>query len=64
MAVCSQGEYGSDKGLITSMPIRCDGSNWQVVEGLELNEYSRKQIAASNGELESERDTVQGLGIL
>jgi len=64
VAVCSQGEYGSDKGLITSMPIRCDGSNWQVVEGLELNEYSRKQIAASNGELESERDTVQGLGIL
>lgn len=64
VAVCSEGEYGSDKGLITSMPIRCDGTNWQVVEGLELNEYSRKQIAASNAELESERDTVQGLGIL
>ncbi len=64
VAVCSKGEYGTPEGIITSMPIRSDGNNWKVVEGVELNEYSKQMIKISNDELASERETVQGLGIL
>lgn len=64
VAVCSQGEYGVEKGLITSMPIRSNGRECEVVPGLDLNPYSQKMIDASNAELKSERETVEGLGIL
>lgn len=64
VAVCSKGEYESDEGLMTSMPVRTNGTDWEVVEGLEINPYSREKIDATNAELRSERQTVEGLGIL
>ncbi len=64
VCVCSNGEYGLEKGIITSFPIRSDGTNWEIVEGLELNEFSREKIGGSIAELVAERDTVQELGIL
>ncbi|MFP4282855.1 MAG: malate dehydrogenase, partial [Opitutales bacterium] len=64
VCVCSKGEYGVAEGLITSFPIRSNGSDWEIVEGIELNEYAKGMIQVSIDELTSERDTVRGLGIL
>lgn len=65
VCVTSKGEYGTVPGLLTSFPVRTleDGS-WQIVEGLEIDAYSRSMIDNSVNELASERETVQGLGIL
>lgn len=65
VCVTSKGEYGTVPGLLTSFPVRTleDGS-WQIVEGLQIDGYSRSMIDNSVNELASERETVQGLGIL
>jgi len=66
-SVCipSKGEYGTEAGIMTSFPIRtkADGS-YEIVEGLELNDYSKAKIQASVDELTGERDTVKSLGII
>ncbi|MEX0332064.1 MAG: malate dehydrogenase [Puniceicoccaceae bacterium] len=65
VAVCSNGEYGTEAGLLTSFPIRtkADGS-WEIVSGLELNEYSQGKVQASVDELKGEHATVSELGII
>ena len=62
VAVCSDGQYGIDAGLIASMPIRtnADGT-WSVVEGVDVDEFSREKIDASVQELREERDAVSAL---
>jgi len=62
LCVCSNGEYGTEPGLITSLPVRTpDGKSWEVVEGLEINEFSRGKIDASVNELKEEREMVKEL---
>jgi malate dehydrogenase len=61
VAVCSDGSYGIPEGLIASMPIRTDGSNWEVVQGVELDEFSRGKLDASVAELSGEREAVSDL---
>lgn len=62
VGVCSPGAYGIDKGLIASMPIRTeDGVSWSVVEGVEVNAFSRDKIDASVAELNAEREAVRDL---
>ena len=62
VGVCSTGSYGIDAGLIASMPIRTeDGVNWTVVEGVEVNDFSRAKIDASVAELNSEKEAVKHL---
>jgi len=61
VAVCSNGEYGIDEGLIASMPIRTDGSTWEVVEGVEVNAFAREKIDASIKELREEKAAVADL---
>ena len=61
VAVCSDGSYGIPEGLIASMPIRTDGSTWEVVQGVELDEFSRAKVDASVAELVSEREAVADL---
>lgn len=58
VGVCSDGSYGTPKGTITSLPIRSDGKNWEVVQGLDINEFSRAKIDASNAELLDEQKTI------
>ena len=58
VAVCSDGSYGIEEGLIASMPIRSDGKKWEVVQGLPITDYAREKIDASITELQQERDTV------
>ena len=61
VAVSSDGSYGFPEGLMFSFPIRSDGQNWSIVQGLELNDFSREKIAATQQELLEEREAVQDL---
>ncbi len=62
VAVCSNGEYVIDAGLIASMPIRTtDGKTWEVVEGVEINDFSRQKIDATVQELREEKEAVSDL---
>ena len=62
VAVCSDGSYGIDVGLIASMPIRVDSDGrWDIVPGVELDEFSRAKVDASVQELRDERDAVADL---
>jgi malate dehydrogenase len=64
MAVPSDGSYGVPEGLISSFPCTCSGRDWSIVQGLDLDEFSRSKVDASVAELVEERDTVQQLGLL
>jgi len=60
-AVCSDGSYGIEKGLIYSFPVRSDGSKWRVVQGLQLTDFSKAKIAATERELKEEKALVSDL---
>ncbi|MBN7793648.1 malate dehydrogenase [Microbacterium esteraromaticum] len=62
--VVSHGEYGVPEGLVCSFPVRSIDGAWQIVEGLELDEWARTRIDASVAELADERDAVRALGML
>ena len=64
MAVCSDGSYGVPDGLISSFPITTKGGEWSIVQGLDVDEFSRSRIDASVAELIEERDAVGELGLL
>jgi malate dehydrogenase len=64
MAVPSDGSYGIPKGIITSFPCTTKDGEYSIVQGLELNEFSRAKIDASVKELFEERDAVKELGLL
>lgn len=62
VAVCSDGSYGIEKGLIASMPIRTiENGKWEVVQGLPIDAFSREKIDLSIAELKEERDAVKSL---
>jgi malate dehydrogenase len=61
MSVPSDGSYGVEEGLISSFPCTTAGGDWSIVQGLELNEFSRARIDASVNELREERDAVGAL---
>ena len=62
MAVPSTGAYGIEEGLIFSYPVRCDGKGgYEIVEGIELNEFAKEKIEETKAELISEREVVQDL---
>jgi len=56
VCVMSNGEYGSPEDIITSLPIKTDGTKWEVVKGIQLNDYAKEQIAKSNQELLDEKE--------
>ncbi|MEV5832290.1 malate dehydrogenase [Nocardia sp. NPDC052112] len=62
MAVPSDGSYGIPEGLIASFPVTCAAGEYSIVQGLEIDEFSRARIDASIAELEQERDAVVDLG--
>ena len=62
MCICSDGSYGTTEGLIThSLPCRVVDGQLEVVQGIEVNAFSRAKIDASVQELEEERDAVKDL---
>jgi malate dehydrogenase len=64
MGVVSDGSYGIPEGLICGFPCTCEGGEWKIVEGLELDDFSRAKIDASVEELVGERDTVAEQGMI
>ncbi len=61
MSVYSDGSYGIDKGLIYSFPCVCKNGDWSIVTGLEISEFSRARMQATEKELQEERDAVRHL---
>jgi malate dehydrogenase len=61
MGVYSDGSYGIDKGLIYSFPVTCKNGDWQIVQGLSINDFSRAKMQATEKELQEERDAVKEL---
>jgi len=61
MAVYSDGSYGVEKGLIYSFPVVCRNGDWQIVQGREINDFSRAKLQATETELREERDAVAHL---
>jgi malate dehydrogenase len=64
MAVCSPGAYDVEEGLISSFPCTCNDGKWEIVEGLDVNDFSRERIDKTVGELKQERDTVKQQGLI
>jgi malate dehydrogenase len=64
MGVPSDGSYGVPEGLVSSFPCVVRDGNWQIVQGLEIDDYSRAKIDASVAELEDERTAVRDLGLI
>ena len=61
VAVCSDGSYGVEKGLISSFPLRTVGDAWEIVQNVSLNDFSRSKIDASVNELKEEKGLVAEL---
>jgi malate dehydrogenase len=64
MAVISDGSYGVPEGLISSFPVTTEGGNWSIVQGLDINDFSRSRIDKSTAELVDERSAVTELGLI
>jgi malate dehydrogenase len=64
MGVPSDGSYDVPEGLISSFPVVVRDGQWEIVRGLEIDDYSRAKIDISVAELESERDAVRELGLI
>jgi malate dehydrogenase len=60
----ADGSYGIPEGIISGFPCVSRGGRWEIVQGLEIDDFSRTRIDASVAELQEERDAVQGLGLL
>ena len=64
MAVVSDGSYGVPEGLISSFPVTTKDGDWEIVQGLEIDDFSRAKIDASTAELADERAAVTELGLI
>jgi malate dehydrogenase len=63
-AIPSDGSYGVPEGIISSFPVTSKDGKWEIVQGLEIDDFSRSRIDASVAELQEEREAVKGLGLL
>ena len=64
MGVPSDGSYGVPEGIISSFPCVCRDGKYEIVQGLDIDDYSRTKIDASAQELVDERDAVSDLGLI
>jgi len=64
MAVYSDGSYGVDEGLFSSFPVTCSKGSWEIVQGLDINDFSKSRIETTVNELKSERDAVKEQGLV
>jgi malate dehydrogenase len=61
MGIYSDGSYGIQEGLIYSFPCTCKNGDWEIVQGLDVNDFSREKMTATEQELAEERDAVKHL---
>jgi malate dehydrogenase len=64
MAIPSEGSYGVEEGIISSFPCTCSNGSYEVVQGLELNDFARARLETTVNELKEERDAVARLGLV
>ncbi len=64
MGIASDGSYDIPEGIVAGHPCKCSGGEWSIVQGLEIDEFSRTRIDASVNELQEERKAVQDLGLI
>ncbi|UBV42005.1 malate dehydrogenase [Deinococcus taeanensis] len=64
MGIPSDGSYGIPEGLIYGFPVKCSGGQYEIVQGLEVSDFSRGKMDATARELEEERDEVRKLGLV
>ncbi len=64
MSIPSDGSYGVPEGIISSFPCTCAGGGFEIVQGLEIDDFSRAKIDATAAELVEEREAVAGLGLI
>src|SRR5215218_7337579 len=64
MAVPSDGSYGVEEGIISSFPCRCSNGDYEIVQGLDVPEFSQARIDKTVAELKEERDAVKRLGLV
>ena len=62
--IVSDGSYGVPEGLVSSFPVTSHGGDWEIVQGLEIDDFSRARIDASVAELVEERDAVRALDLI
>ena len=63
-AIVSDGSYGVPEGLVSSFPVTAKDGKWEIVQGLDVSDFSRERIDASTGELAEEREAVKKLGLV
>jgi len=61
MAIPSDGSYGISEGIIYSFPVRCADGRYEIVQGLDVDDFSRERMNATEQELVEERDAVKHL---
>ena len=61
MAVATDGSYGIPEGLVYSFPVTCAGGSYEIVRGLDINDFSKARMDATLAELEQERDAIKHL---
>jgi malate dehydrogenase len=64
MSIPSDGSYDVEEGLISSFPVRCSGGEYEIVQGLDVNDFSRSRIDATVRELGEEREAIRSLGLI
>jgi malate dehydrogenase len=64
MAVPSDGSYGVTEGIISSFPVKVSNGEWEIVQGLDVPDFSQARIDKTVEELVGERDAVSGLGLI
>ena len=64
MGIPSDGSYGIEEGIVAGHPVTCSGGSYEIVQGLEISDFSRERIDSSIEELKGERDTVKDLGLI
>jgi len=61
MGIPADGSYGIEPGIIYSYPVRCQGGKYEIVQGLEVSDFSRERMAATEAELREERAAIESL---
>ena len=64
MSVPSDGSYGVEEGLISSFPVTCEDGAWEIVQSLEINDFSQSRIDTTVDELKEEREAVRKLDLV
>src|SRR2546421_4547089 len=64
MAIASDGSYGVDEGLISSFPVTTSNGSYEIVQGLEIDDFSRPRIGITLNELKEERDAIKQLDLI